>query len=282
MQAESHADGAVASEFDALLNEHEAHAALKGRVLRCVVSDSTRGNSLDGAGIAATTALLGAMVDGRTNSVGAVLLVGEGDSFCTGGDVKSFGAAEDPAAHLAAAAHRFHDFILAVARTPVPVVAAVPGWAAGAGMSIALAADVVVGGPATKFRPAYPSIGFSPDGGMSWTLPRVVGAVRARDLLLTDGVVGGDEAERLGLITRLVPDERISFEAELVATDLAEGPTSSLAGIKQLVWESADRSLAEHLEHEARSISETAASPAGREGVRAFVERRRPDFAGTE
>jgi 2-(1,2-epoxy-1,2-dihydrophenyl)acetyl-CoA isomerase len=269
------------SEFDVLLKEHAGCAELRGRVLRCTIATKAAGNSMDGARIVGATALLRAVAEGKTNAVGAVLLLSEGDSFCTGGDVKAFGAADDPAAAVTRMARTFHEFILAITRAPLPVIGSVHGWAAGAGMSIALACDIVVGGPATKFRPAYPTIGFSPDGGMSWSLPRLVGPVRARDLLITDGVVGGEEAERLGLISRLVPDERILIEAQLVAEELAEGPTSSLARIKRLAWESADHGFAEHLDHEARSIGEAAASPAGREGVQAFVERRPADYSGS-
>ncbi|TVT17445.1 enoyl-CoA hydratase/isomerase family protein [Amycolatopsis acidiphila] len=236
---------------------------------------------MDGPRTASATALLQAIADGGTSAVGAVVLFGAGTSFCTGGNVKGFGAADDPGPYVSGVARTFHDFILAVTRVPVPVVAAVHGWAAGAGMSIALACDLVVGGPATKFRPAYPAIGFTPDGGMSWLLPKIVGPIRARDMLLTDAVVGGEEAERLGLLSRLVPDDRVQAEAQLVAEQLAQGPTGALGRIKRLAWESADRGLAEHLPHEARSIGESAASPGGREGVRAFAERRPADFSTT-
>ncbi|HVW41082.1 MAG TPA: enoyl-CoA hydratase-related protein [Amycolatopsis sp.] len=269
------------SDLDLLLKEHAAHAELRGRVLRCPIATSAAGNSMDGDRVASATALLDAIAEGGTDTVGAVVLLSEGTNFCTGGNVKAFGGAGDPGAFVTEVAHVFHKFIRAIAAAPVPVVAAVQGWAAGAGMSIALACDVVVGGPGTKFRPAYPSIGFSPDGGMSWVLPRIVGPVRARDMLLTDRVVAGEEAERLGLLSRLVPDDRVLPEAELVAERLATGPTSSLARIKRLARDSADRDLAAHLDVEARSIGECAGSPAGREGVTAFVQRRPPDFSGT-
>jgi 2-(1,2-epoxy-1,2-dihydrophenyl)acetyl-CoA isomerase len=269
------------NDFDALLSEHSARAELHDRVLHCVIATADAGNSMDAAGTGAATALLRAIACDETRDVGAVLLTSTGDSFCTGGNVKDFGAAKDPRAHVSELAATFHEFILSIVRAPAPVVAAVQGWAAGAGMSIACACDVVVGGPATKFRPAYPSIGFSPDGGMSWVLPRVLGPIRARDMLLTDGVAGGEEAAALGLLSRLVPDDRVAAEARFVAEDLAKGPTGSLARIKRLTWESADRDLAGHLDHEARSIGECAASPAGQEGVRAFLERRPADYSGT-
>ncbi|HVV12210.1 enoyl-CoA hydratase/isomerase family protein [Amycolatopsis sp.] len=267
--------------FDTLLEKHAHHVGLRDRVLRCPIATGAAGNSLDAGRMTSATELLQAVAQGETNAVGAVLVHSEGANFCTGGDVKAFGSAEDPGAFVTELASTFHEFILAVTGAPVPVVAAVSGWAAGAGMSIALACDIVVGGPGTRFRPAYPSIGFSPDGGMSWTLPRIIGPTRARDLLLTDGVLDGEEAGRLGVLSRLVADDKVLAEAEEIAGGLAKGPTGSLGRIKRLAWESTGRDLAAHLAHEARSIGECAASPAGREGVRAFAERRPADYSGS-
>ncbi|KAA9153199.1 enoyl-CoA hydratase/isomerase family protein [Amycolatopsis acidicola] len=244
------------------------------------MATAAAGNSLDEARMASATELLRAIGEGASE-VGAVLIHSEGKNFCTGGNVKAFGSAEDPGAFVTDLATTFHEFILAVTRAPVPVVAAVSGWAAGAGMSIALACDIVVGGPGTKLRPAYPSIGFSPDGGMSWSLPRIIGPARARDLLLTDGVLEGEEAARLGALTRFVADEDVLAEAREIAGRLAKGPTGSLGRIKRLAHESAGRDLPAQLAEEARSIGECAASPAGREGVRAFAERRAADYSGT-
>jgi 2-(1,2-epoxy-1,2-dihydrophenyl)acetyl-CoA isomerase len=205
-----------------------------------------------------------------------VLLASDGPGFCTGGNVHAFAAAEDRREFVHTMARELHEFVRALVEAPVPVVAGVHGWAAGAGMSIACAADIVVGGPGTRFRPAYPSIGFSPDGGMSWTLPRTIGAARARDLILTDGVLTGEEAYRAGLLSRLVPDADVRAEAERVAATLAQGPTSSLGRAKRLLWESAHHTLAEHLDAEADAIAACADSPAGREGVDAFTARREP------
>ncbi len=205
--------------------------------------------------------------------VGCVLIVGGTPNFCTGGDVRAFAAAPDRRALLAEMAHDLHALVLGLAETPLPVVTGVSGWAAGAGMSIACVADVIVGGPDTRFRPAYPSIGYSPDGGMSWTLARSIGAARARDLLLTDSVLGGEEALRAGLLTRLVATEDVQHTAESVAAALADGPTETYARIKRLLAEAPARSLAEQLTAEAESIAESADSPAGRAGVDAFIRR---------
>jgi 2-(1,2-epoxy-1,2-dihydrophenyl)acetyl-CoA isomerase len=160
----------------------------------------------------------------------------------------------------------------------VPVVAAVHGWAAGAGMSVALAADVAVAGTSTRLRPAYPAIGLTPDGGMTWTLPRAVGAARARHILLTDRVLSADEALALGLVAMVVPDEAVAAEAQRLAERLADGPVGALGRVKRLLLESPDRDLCTQLDAEAAAIAESAADAEGREGVAAFSERRAPRF----
>jgi 2-(1,2-epoxy-1,2-dihydrophenyl)acetyl-CoA isomerase len=117
---------------------------------------------------------------------------------------------------------------------------------------------------------------------MSWTLPRIVGAARAREILLNDSVLGGDEAVRLGILTRLVGDDEVQEEAARLARSLAHGPSSSYAGIKELLRSSRTNTLAEQLDAEGASIAIAANSPIGREGVDAFVEKRRPDFVAAK
>ena len=150
-----------------------------GRVLRLRVARGKHG-TLDGD---ALPLIAEALNTADPAEIGAALLVGEGASFCTGGDVRAFADAADRGAYVAALAEAFHEMITAIATCAVPVVAAVPGWAAGAGMSVVCAVDLAVAGRSTRLRPAYPGIGFSPDGGMSWTLPRLVGAGHARRIL---------------------------------------------------------------------------------------------------
>ncbi len=253
-----------------------AHVQSRGRVLRCVVSTAEHGASLHAEAMAASRRA----IETLGPETGAVLLVGEGPSFCTGGDVRGFGTAEDPGRHVRAAAEAFHAFLRALVRTPVPVVAAVHGWAAGAGMSIVLASDIAVAGSSTRLRPAYPAIGFSPDGGMSWTLPRIVGAARARHILLTDRVLDASEALALGLVSTVVDDGEVAGEAERLATGLAAGPTDALGRIKRLLGEAPTRDLDTHLDAEAEAIAASAAGPQGREGVAAFLERRTARFHG--
>lgn len=243
-------------------------------VLQITIATAANGTSMDFAGINAGTAALADLGP----EIGAVVLTGAGANFCAGGNVRDFAAAEDRAGRLHQLATELHDFVRALDATRVPVLAAVHGWAAGAGMSLVLAADIALGGPSTKLRPAYPGIGFSPDGGMSWTLPRVVGAGRAREILLTDAILDGEEAVRLGILSRLVDDADVRAETLALATTLARGPRSTYAAMKSLLAQSVTNTLDEQLDRERDFIAASAASPTGREGVDAFVAKRKPDY----
>jgi enoyl-CoA hydratase/carnithine racemase len=160
----------------------------------------------------------------------------------------------------------------------VPVVAAVQGAVAGAGVGLIGACDLVVCARTTKLRPAYGAIGFSPDGGTSWALAHALGASRALDLMLTDGALTAEEAHLSGLVTRLVEDEDLRETAVALASELAKGPVRAMVRTRELVRGAGARTLEQQLDDEARLITESAADPEGREGVRAFVEKRAPDF----
>lgn len=245
-----------------------------GRVLTVRVARGRHG-TLDGDALPEIAA---ALADADPATTGAVLLASEGESFCTGGDVRAFAGAQDRGAFVGELAVAFHGFLRAVVDCPVPVVAAVTGWAAGAGMSIVCAADLAVGGRGTKLRPAYPGIGFSPDGGMTWTLPRIVGVGRARHILLTDRVLDAAAALELGILATVGDDGEVRAEAEHTAHRLAHGPTVALGRIKRLLGSSPDRPLSEQLDAEAESIAACAAGPEGSEGLAAFTEKRAPVF----
>lgn len=253
---------------------HESVTLTDG-VARIIISDPKRGSSLNGEAIAAAKALL------RDESgIRAIVLSGaDGAHFCSGGDVKAFAAADPRGAYVRVLADNLHEFILELAQSPAPVICAVRGWAAGAGMSLACAADIAIGGPSTKLRSAYPAIGYSPDGGMSWTLPRLVGSGRAADIILTNRVVDAAEAERIGILARLVESDDDVIPAALqLATELAQGADGSYAAMKRLLAASIHATLAEQLEAEAVSITARSETAQGIEGVNAFVERRAPRF----
>jgi 2-(1,2-epoxy-1,2-dihydrophenyl)acetyl-CoA isomerase len=246
----------------------------EGRVLRLRIARGRHG-TLDGD---ALPAVADALTTADPAEVGAALLVSDGASFCTGGDVRAFAAAEDRGAFVGALAEAFHGLVTAIATCAVPVVAAVPGWAAGAGMSVVCAVDIAVAGRSTKLRPAYPGIGFSPDGGMSWNLPRLVGTGRARRILLTDEVLDAETAAALGIVGVVVDDADVLAEAERLAARLADGPTLAFGRIKSLLADSLDATLSEQLVAEERAIAASAAGPEGAEGLAAFVEKRAPKF----
>ncbi|MGI5217187.1 enoyl-CoA hydratase/isomerase family protein [Nocardia sp. CA-290969] len=253
------------------------YVRIEDGVLEITLSTAARGTSLDFAGVAAGTAALAEL----GSDVGAVLLTGSGPNFCAGGDVRDFAAAEDRSAHLYQLADTLHVFVRALDAAPVPVVAAVHGWAAGAGMSLVCAADIAVGGPGTRMRPAYPGVGLSPDGGMSWTLPRLVGAAKARDIMLTDAVLDAAEAHRLGILARLTgSDDAVVQAARDLARTLARGPRASYASIRTLLSQSATSTLSEQLDAERDAMGKAAGSPTGREGVDAFLAKRTPDYSG--
>jgi 2-(1,2-epoxy-1,2-dihydrophenyl)acetyl-CoA isomerase len=145
-------------------------------------------------------------------------------------------------------------------------------------MSLVCLADIALGGPSTKLRPAYPGIGLSPDGGMSWTLPRIVGAGRAREILLPDAVLDADAAVRLGILSRLVADDEVRAEALNLARTLSAGPRSTYASIKSLLTQSTSATLSDQLDYERDAITAAVNGKAGREGVDAFVEKRKPNY----
>ncbi len=248
-------------------------------VLSIRISTERGGNSLAPDALIEGTEMLRAVAAGE-HSVGAVLLLGPGANFCAGGDVRAFASAPDRPAFVADLAERFHAFIAALAEADVPVVAAVRGWAAGAGMSIVCHADVAIGGPGTSLRAAYSAIGFSPDGGMTWALPRLVGAARARHIILTNKVVTAAEALEIGLVAQLVDsDDDVVGAATAAATAIAAGPRQSLRATRELLMASDGATLTDQMAAEAASISRLAGLPVGIEGVDAFVAKRPADFS---
>jgi 2-(1,2-epoxy-1,2-dihydrophenyl)acetyl-CoA isomerase len=147
-------------------------------------------------------------------------------------------------------------------------------------MSLAIAADLVLAAESARFTLAYTAIGFSPDGGSSWTLPRLVGVCKAAELMLLNEPLTAAAARELGLVTRIVPDDALDAEAAALARRLADGPRHAYGAVKRLLRESATRGFAEQMDEEARTIAALAAAPDGREGVAAFLEKRKPAFGG--
>jgi 2-(1,2-epoxy-1,2-dihydrophenyl)acetyl-CoA isomerase len=221
---------------------------------------------------------LTAALRARPEATRAVLLLGNGSRFCVGGDVRAFADAEDPGAFIGQLAHDWHEVVRLLISCPVPVLAGVHGAVAGAAVGLIGACDLVVCARSTKIRPAYGTLGLSPDGGSSWALARALGAPRALELMLTNSALTAADAHMFGLVGRLVDDDDLRATAIALAHQVAAGPVRAMVRTRALVRRAATRSLEDQLDEEARLIAESAADPEGREGVRAFVEKRAPDF----
>ena len=200
--------------------------------------------------------------------------------FCVGGDIASFAAAGHGApAHLKRITASLHVAVARLARMGKPLVAVVHGPAAGAGMSLALLGDIVLAGTSAHFTTAYGRIGLSPDGAMSWLLPRLVGLRRAQDLLFTNRRVLSDEALALGLVTRVEADERLAEAGAEMARELARGPTPAIAMARQLLLDAYGSAPETQMEREARGIADAVRHEHGRAGIAAFLAKETAVFS---
>ena len=213
--------------------------------------------------------------------VRAIVVTGEGRGFCPGadlGDIDRAGAGEARPSDLleggyARAARR-------LASAPKPVIAAVNGVAAGAGMALALACDIRIASDAAWFTMGFVRIGLAPDSGAAFFLPRIVGAARALELSITGERVEAGRALEIGLVSRVVPADRLHEETMELANRLAEMPTTAIGLTKELLRDASALSLDETLALEGRVQDEAAATADHREGVTAFLEKRPPRFQG--
>ena len=213
--------------------------------------------------------------------VRAILITGAGKMFCAGGDVGSFASAGEQMPSLVKEITTYlHAALSRFARMRAPVIAAVNGMAAGAGMSMACAADLAICAESARFTMAYTRVGLAPDGSSSYHLPRLIGNRRTLELMLTNRVLSAQEALDWGMVNRVVPDDQLHPESEKLAKQLADGPTGAFASVKRLVLASASHALEAQMELESRAIADAARSADGREGVQAFVEKRAPQFEG--
>jgi 2-(1,2-epoxy-1,2-dihydrophenyl)acetyl-CoA isomerase len=211
----------------------------------------------------------------------AVLLTGRGKFFSAGGDLKFFAdfgdglakALKEMTVYCHSAASRF-------TRMDKPLVTAVNGAAAGMGMSFAICGDLVMAAESASFTAAYTAAALAPDGGMTYVLPRYVGLLRARELMLTNRRLSAKEALEWGLVNRVVPDAELMQEAEKLVRTLATGPTLSYGSVKRLLNGTFSQTLETQMEFEARAIVDMSKTADAREGVGAFLARRKPTFTG--
>lgn len=214
-------------------------------------------------------------------AVRALVITGEGKMFCAGGDLGAFAAAGDGArALLLKMAGDLHMGLSRLSRMSAPVIGAVNGTAAGAGFSLVMACDLAVSASSAVYTMAYTNAGLSPDGSSTYFMPRKIGDRKTRELMLTNRVLKADEALDWGIVNEVVADEEVLDRAMALAQKLAQGPTRAYGKVKELLTSSFDQSLETQMELEARAIADMIDTRDGREGVDAFLNKRKPEFHG--
>jgi len=237
-------------------------------VLYVDLANPDRRNAIDGV---FAEDLVGSLED--IDSVRAVVLRARGADFSVGGDVHAFAAADDPPAFVGDLASTFHHAVRALTESPAVVIAAVRGWATGAGMSLALAADICLASDTARFRAAYPAIGLSPDGGLSWTLVRALGRSAALYAILSNRVVSARELHAAGLIAAVYPDDELDGRTDEVVQQITALTAEAVAATKELVSGAHNHDFSAHLDQEAAAIARCAATPSSRALVHRFATR---------
>jgi 2-(1,2-epoxy-1,2-dihydrophenyl)acetyl-CoA isomerase len=213
--------------------------------------------------------------------VRCLLVTGAGKAFCAGGDVREF-VEHLPriGSHTKELTTYLHGAVSRLCRTDKPVIVAVNGVAAGGGLSLVLAADLVLAAESARFTMAYSKIAATPDGSSSYFLPRLVGLRRAMELYFTNRTLSAREALEWGLVTRVVPDAELRPAAEALARELAQGPTRAFGAAKRLFHQATWESLETQMELEAQAIAASGRTEDFREGVTAFANKKTPSFRG--
>jgi 2-(1,2-epoxy-1,2-dihydrophenyl)acetyl-CoA isomerase len=248
-----------------------------GAVTRLRFNRPDRLNAID----AAMAAAMRDAVAGLAQDAGlrCVVLCGAGRAFMAGGDIGAFQGPE-ALAEIRRILEPMHEAVAGLAALPVPVLASIQGAAAGAGLSLALGADVAIAAEDARFALGYLKLGTVPDCGGSWALPRLLGLRGAMGMALLGDELDGRAALAAGLVNRLVPAETLAAETDALAERLAAGPTTAFGRAKVLLRAASGRDLGAQLQAEEAAFLACAATTDFAEGVAAFLERRRPGFTG--
>jgi 2-(1,2-epoxy-1,2-dihydrophenyl)acetyl-CoA isomerase len=254
------------------MTRNGVRVSVTDQVAEVVLDAGHRSNALD---LQLSEALLAAVTElSAAAGVRAVLLRGEGRHFCVGGDLHDFKAhSDDIVAHIRLLAETVNAAVQTLVRMPVPVVVAVHGAIAGAGLGLALSGDVCVAGASSRFSTAYLAVGLSPDAGVSALLPMAVGQRRAMELLLTNRPIDAQQALAWGMVTEVVADDQLSARAMELAQQLARLPDQAVAATKRLIRAGFGQPLTSQLDAEADSISQLAGSEQARAAIDGFVHR---------
>lgn len=214
-----------------------------------------------------------------TDATKVVVITGSGRFFSAGGDLKSFASAPSRSLFIKGIADELHRAISTFARMDAVLITAVNGVAAGAGFSLAVTGDLVLAAESASFTMAYTRAGLSPDGSASYFLPRLIGIAKTKELMLTNRTLSSQDASQWGLVTEVVPDDELTARTDKLAEQMAASARGSNGAVKALLLSTFSRGLEEQTELEGRLIAELAESADGREGVDAFLAKRKAEFS---
>ena len=257
---------------------------LVGGVLRLELDRPEKRNAL-------SDDMMAGMIDaidaaGRDEAVRVILISAAGEHFCSGFDIlfRNTGTWDSPRPRVGSIQRRLpsqaHRLIPLILGTQTPVVCRVQGWCAGIGLNLALAADFTVAADTTRFWMPFVDRGFTPDSGATWLLPRRIGEVRAREMLLLARVVDAPEASNWGMVHRIVPSASLDRAVDEVVQQLARSATVALGLTKWLINSGREQPLIDHHQNEALAMELSSRSEDFREGLAAFREKRDPEFRG--
>lgn len=252
----------------------EVETSREGAVLTLTLNRPDVLNAFDAAMHAA---LADGLREARDPEVRAIVITGAGRGFCVGQDIGEFGQERDVGGMLRS---RYHPNILALRALEKPVIAAVNGPAAGAGLSLALACDMRIAAESASFVPAFIGLGLVPDSGGSFFAARLLGPARAFEWLTQNRRLSAAEAREWGLVSEVVPDEELPARAAALASQYAAGPTQAIAMTRRLLDRALTATLEDQLEWEAQLQTAATRSEDFAEGVAAFREKRPPRFVG--
>jgi 2-(1,2-epoxy-1,2-dihydrophenyl)acetyl-CoA isomerase len=261
-------------------------AEISNAVATIRMDDQARRNALGPAMVAGLRQAVDTLADPALG-VRAAILTGVGRAFSSGGDMAESDQiasarrqGENAGLHYTLESHH-HPLLRRLRELPFPLVTAINGPAIGMGMSYALMGDLIVAARSAYFVAGFVKVGMTPDAGLSWNLPRLVGNARARQLMLLGDKLTAEQALAWGMINQVADDAALEAEAQALAARLAAGPPLALAGIRALSWQSWHHSHEEHIDAEERIQMRLGKTDDGAEGFKAFLEKRAPRFTGT-
>lgn len=247
-------------------------------IARLIMLDGDQGNVID---LELATELREALADiRRQQGVRALLLGSRGRNFCFGGSLTAMNAQSDLSDYARRVTVTYHDFLTSMVGLDMPIINAVQGAAAGAGVALATLGDYVIARDDAHFTMAFTAIAFSPDGGSTYFLPKLVGLRRFQEMVFTNRRIRAEEAQAIGLVTEVAAGDAFEARVDAVVEQFARAPTGALAATRRLLFASATNDLQAQLDLESRTLAAQCRSPDVTEGVAAMLAKRPAEFTG--